>query len=116
MSRSGALLALLFAARAQAQACCVSTSALFPARLGGRDLAGVGVMLTARDELGSFDATGAFVPSPSRDHEAGFEQRLLAAVQPVRDLQVSLSLPFVETFRATPGLSEGGGGIGDVSF
>jgi hypothetical protein len=114
--RSVALVALLLAARAHAQACCVSTSALFPARLSGRDIAGVGLMVTARGELGSFDGSGAFVPSPSRDHEAGFEQRLLAAVQPLHDLQVSLALPFVETFRATPGLSESGGGLGDVSF
>jgi hypothetical protein len=109
-------LALLLAARAHAQACCVSTSALFPARLSGHDIAGVGVLLTARDTLGSFDGSGTYVRAPSRDTEADFQQLLVAAVQPVHDLQVSLALPFVETYRATPGLSEGGGGVGDLSF
>jgi hypothetical protein len=111
-----AVLALLLAGRAHAQACCVSTSALFPARLGGNDIAGVGIMLTARDELGSFDGTGVFIPSPSHDHEAGFEQRLVGAFQPVRDFQLGVAVPFVETYRSTASLSEGGGGIGDLAF
>jgi hypothetical protein len=115
--RSGALLlALVIGARAHAQACCVSPSALFPARLGAGELAGVGLLLTARGELGSFDGSGTFVPSPARAREAGFEQRLVAAVQPLRNLQVNLALPFVETYRAASGLTEAGGGVGDLSF
>jgi hypothetical protein len=110
------MLALAVGERAHAQACCVSTSALFPARLTGNEIAGVGLLLTARGELGSFDGNGAFVPAPSRAHEAAFEQRLVAALQPLRDLQLDLALPFVETYRAASGLSEAGGGVGDLSF
>ncbi len=110
------IFALIGAGRAHAQACCVSTSALFPARLGGNDIAGFGVSFSARDVFGSFNDMGRFTPSPSSTFEADFEQRLLAVVQPVHRLQIGVALPFDETWRSVPSQSETGGGLGDASL
>lgn len=99
---------------AHAQACCTNTSVLFPVRVQRGDTAVLGLSVNGRGETGGYDTKGSWAGAPNGTRDVSFEQRILAAVRPWRDLQFSLGLPFVESYRASPGISEGGGGIGDL--
>jgi hypothetical protein len=109
--------AAIFApARASAQSCCAGATALTPARLAPHEDAVMGLQVRAVNIYGSLDAGGRYVePSPGAV-EIGFEQSLLAVARISGRLQASMSLPFVETFRSVPGLSEVGGGLGDMTY
>ncbi len=99
-----------------AQACCANTSVLFPVRVQRGDTAVAAISVFGRGETGSFDSRSGWATSPSGTRDLSFEQHLLAAVRPWRAFQASLNLPFVENYRASSGLSEGGGGVGDLQL
>lgn len=113
---SAAALALLVApARARAQACCAATGAVTPARLALHEDALAGLQAKASSVLGSFDAAGRTLSSPPGASELDFEEDLFCAVRFLRRGQAALLVPLVETRRASQGLSEFGGGLGDVN-
>ena len=109
------LVSLALAPRAaRAQACCVGTGLVTPARLRVFEDYGAGVQTRVRSVLGSFNAGGAYVGSRAGDNELDLEQDLFGAARFGR-FQVALKLPFVETGRRETGVSAFGGGVGDVS-
>lgn len=100
---------------AHAQACCVGTGLVTPARLRMFEDYAVGMQTSVRNVMGSFASSGGYVASPSDATEVDFEQDLLAATRFGRHVQVALKIPFVETVRNEPGVSGRGGGLGDVA-
>lgn len=104
-----------FSGRAQGQACCAGTGAVTPGRLALHETALVGTQAKAGDVSGSFDASGHYTPSPSGASELDLEQDIFGAVRVLGRGQVALLVPFVETRRASQGLSEFGGNVGDVN-
>jgi hypothetical protein len=76
----------------------------------------VGTQLHAATVLGSFDDAGHYTGAASSgSSEIDFEQDLFGALRILRRGQIALLLPFVATRRSDQGLSELGGGIGDVN-
>jgi hypothetical protein len=100
---------------AAAQACCVGTGLLTPARLRTYEEVAVGVQMRARSVMGAFGGGGDYATSASGVRELGFEQDLFGAVRLGRRFQVGLWAPFVETSRQAAGFSGFGGGLGDVA-
>jgi hypothetical protein len=100
---------------AHAQACCVGTGLVTPARLRMFEDYAVGMQTSFRNVMGSFASSGNYVASPSSDREVDLEQDLLAATRFGRHIQVALKVPFVETGRSETGVSAFGGGLGDVA-
>ena len=100
---------------AAAQACCVGTGLVTPARLRTFEDMAVGMQMRARSVMGAFGGGGDYATSASGVHELGFEQDLFAAKRLGRRFQVGLWAPFVETSRQAAGLSGFGGGLGDVA-
>ncbi len=100
---------------AHAQACCVGTGLVTPARLRMFEDYAVGVQTSFRNVMGSFASSGNYVASPAGDNEVDLEQDLLAATRFGRHVQVALKVPFVETGRHETGVSAFGGGLGDVA-
>jgi hypothetical protein len=98
---------------AHAQACCVGTGLVTPARLRMFEDYAVGMQTSFRNVMGSFAPSGSYVASPSGDTEVDLEQDLLAATRFGRHVQVALKVPFVETHRGETGKT--GGGLGDVA-
>jgi hypothetical protein len=107
--------ALLATTAARGQACCAGSGAVTPARLAPHEVALVGAEAKAGAVIGSYDTQARYVPSPPGAHELDLEQDLFGALRVLRRGQVALLLPFVETWRSSLGLSEAGGGIGDVN-
>lgn len=105
--------ALLCAAapRAWAQACCSAPSLTTPVRLGWDERWAAGIETRARAVFGAFGADGNLATS-SGDVEA--EQDVFAAARFLERAQAALAIPFLQTRRSVPGLSEWGGGLGDV--
>ena len=66
--------------------------------------------------LGSFDDGSRYAAEGAHNGEGDFEQDLFGAVRVLHHGQVALLVPIVETYRHELGLSEGGGGIGDVNL
>ena len=64
---------------------------------------------------GSFDDAHSFTPSPSGASELDFEQDLYGAVRVWRRAQLTLLVPIQQTRRHLTGVTEVGGGIGDVN-
>ncbi|HET6151247.1 MAG TPA: hypothetical protein VFH68_27165 [Polyangia bacterium] len=116
LALAGALAALaaLAPAVARAQACCVGTGLVTPARLRVFEDYGVGIQTRLRSVMGSFNAGGGYVGSRAGDDEIDLEQDLFAAARFGR-FQVAWKLPFVETGRRETGVSAFGGGLGDVA-
>lgn len=102
--------------RAQAQACCAGGSAVTPARLELHEQALAGAELRAGGALGSYEANGHYIGSPSGDTELDFEEDLFGAVRVLRRGQLALLVPLVETQRQTR-VDGGhvGGGVGDIN-
>ena len=75
----------------------------------------VGVGSKGRLVFGSLSAAHAFVAPPPGARELGFEEDLFGTVRVLEQLQLGVSVPFVQTSRAVPGLAELGGGVGDIS-
>ena len=109
--------ALAATERARAQACCVSTSAIFPARLADDENGLVGVAAKGSVVFGSYDGQRVLHGAPAGASEIDLGQTLLVtgrvADEPV---QINVSVPFVETYRSAGTSSAFGGGVGDVTF
>src|ERR1044071_4170104 len=112
---AGLAMALLAPALVHAQACCVGTGLVTPARLRIFEKYGVGVQTRVRSVMGSFNTGGSYVSSPSGDNEVDLEQDVFAAARVGTNFQASLKLPFLETSRRDSGGSVFGGGLGDVA-
>jgi hypothetical protein len=101
---------------ASAQACCAGAGTVTPGRLALHEAALVGLQLKAAGELGSFDAQARYAGSPPGASELDLEQDLFAAVRVFNRAQVAVLVPLVETRRTSQGLSEFGGGLGDINL
>jgi len=99
---------------AAAQACCVGTGLVTPARLRTFEDRAIGVQMRARSVMGAFRESGSYATADGR-REVGFEEDLFGAVRLGSRFQVALSAPFVQTARAQAGMSGFGGGLGDVA-
>ena len=100
---------------ARAQACCVGTGLVTPARLRTFEDHAVGMQMRARSVMGAFGPTGSYATSGSGQSDVAFEEDLFGALRLGSRFQVSLLAPFVQTARAVPGASGFGGGLGDVA-
>ncbi len=112
---------LAFAPHAYAQACCAGAGALTPGRLSIHEDVLVGAQLRAATTLGTFDDGAHYTSVASGNpadpyRENDFEEDIFGAVRVLRRGQVALLVPFVQTFRHASGLTEFGGGIGDVNL
>jgi hypothetical protein len=117
LSALAALAVLLaHAGSARAQACCAGSGTVTPARLALHESALVGTAVKAGAVLGSFDANGAYVPSPPGASELDLEQDVFGAVHLFRGAQAALLVPLVETHRKSQGRGELGGGVGDLNL
>jgi hypothetical protein len=114
LALAGALVTALVPAAAQAQACCVGTGLVTPARLRVFEDYGVGMQTRVRSVMGSFDSGGGYVGSRAGDDELDLGQDLFAAAR-FGNFQGALKIPFVETGRRETGVSAFGGGLGDVA-
>src|SRR4029079_5222876 len=128
-SRAGAIVAVASVAiaaivvslprAAAAQACCVGTGLVTPARLRTFEAGAAGVQMRARSVMGAFGGGGDYATSGAGSREIGFEQDLFAALRLGPRVQVGLWAPFVETSRQystqSGTLSGFGGGLGDVA-
>jgi hypothetical protein len=99
---------------AAAQACCVGTGLVTPARLRTFEDRAVGVQMRARSVMGEFAGSGSYATSAGRS-ELGFEEDLFGALRLGSRFQVALSAPFIQTARSAAGMSGFGGGLGDVA-
>ena len=100
---------------AAAQACCVGTGLVTPARLRTFEDRAVGMQMRARSVMGAFGGTGSYATSVSGNREVGFEEDLFGAVRLGSHLQIGLWAPFVQTSRQVGSLSGWDGGLGDVA-
>ena len=106
---------LSLAPSARGQACCAGTGAVTPGRLALHEIALVGLQAKTAGVLGSYDESGRYVPAPAGAREVDLEQDAFAAVRIFERGQVALLVPLVETWRSALGVSELGGGVGDVN-
>ncbi len=106
------------ASRASAQACCAGSGAVTPGRLAVHEDAIVGLSARAAHVFGSYESNGHYSTPPARSSEQSFEQDAIGALRmPVADrAQMALLVPLVENRRAARGISELGGGIGDINL
>src|SRR5512143_1286951 len=102
--------------RVWAQACCASTSAIFPARLQGNEDGLVGFGFKAAGVTGSFDGQRVLHGQPDGASETDLTQTLLVTARAFPGSQVNVSLPFLETYRTAAGLSDAGGGVSDMKL
>jgi len=115
-SLAAVALVLSWQSNARAQACCAGAGTVTPGRLGLHEIALIGLQAKAATELGSFDAQGSYAGSPAGASELDFEQDLFAALRVLNRGQVAVLVPLDETRRTAQGLSEFGGGVGDVNL
>src|SRR4029078_8038078 len=99
---------------AAAQACCVGTGLVTPARLRTFEDRAVGVQMRARSVMGEFGGSGSYA-TPADRSERGFEEDLFGALRLGSRFQVALSAPFIQTARSVAGMSGFGGGLGGVA-
>jgi hypothetical protein len=100
---------------AAAQACCVGTGLVTPARLRTFEDRAVGFQMRARSVMGAFGGTGSYATSGAGTREVGFEEDLFGAFRLGSHFQFGLWAPFVQTSRQAGNLSGWGGGLGDVA-
>ncbi len=74
----------------------------------------VGLQLKGTAITGSFLGNGAFVPQPAGAAEGDFEEDLIASLRVLSRGQFTVVLPLVETWRHETGISDSGGGVGDL--
>lgn len=113
-----ALFALFVSRTATAQACCAGSGAVTPGRLGIHEDALVGLQLRAAHVFGSFDAHARYADATSNTSEQNFEEALVGAARLpfLPRLQLAAIVPFVQTRRQADGVSDFGGGFGDINF
>ena len=100
---------------AAAQACCVGTGLVTPARLRTFEDRAAGVQMRARSVMGAFAGSGSYATSPASSRDVGFEEDLFGALRLGSHVQVALLAPFIQTSRAAAGMSGFGGGLGDLT-
>ena len=100
---------------ASAQACCSGAATVTPGRLQLYEDALVGIQARAGSVYGSFGSDGTYTRAQGA-RETDLEQDLVASLRFLEHGQVSLLAPMVETYRAATGISEWGGGPGDVNL
>lgn len=111
-----AMLGGLLAPRAaHAQACCVGSGLVTPARLRIYESYGVGTQTRVRSVIGSFDARGDYRGAQAGNNELDLEQDLFVAARFGPRFQAALQMPYVGTGERATGLTEWGGGLGDAS-
>lgn len=98
---------------ANAQACCAGAAAMGTGRLVLHEEALVGIDLRATDFIGSFANDAHYRSAKATQIE--FEQGIFGTLRVLEKGQVTLRVPFVETFHATRTRSEFGGGLGDIA-
>ncbi len=76
----------------------------------------VGLQIKGNTILGSFDGQRRFLAAPGDSSEVDLEQDLALALRVLRRGQVSALLPFLQSYRRVPGLTEAGGGFGDLQL
>ncbi len=111
-----ATLVLLSSSPAQGQACCAAGAVVTPGRLLEGESALAGVQTKGALNFGSFSSTAQERANPPGAQELDLEQDLFGAVRLLDRAQLAVLLPMQETYRAVPGLSEWGGGIGDINL
>jgi hypothetical protein len=117
LATSGALLTLLCTSvEARAQGCCAFGSSLTPTRLDLHEQVLVGFQLGTSWLHGSHAPNGDYRSSPNGTTDVELRQTLFATAALGSRAQVSVLVPWVETFRAArSSSSEWGQGPGDVS-
>lgn len=108
-------LGLLAPREARAQACCAAASAIGIARLAPHEDAVVGVGARAMSLYASMGADGKYI-APAGASEYDFEQQIAATMRVLSHGQITAVIPIVETYRSVPGLTDAGGGIGDIQL
>jgi hypothetical protein len=101
---------------ALAQACCAGPSALTPARLGIHEDAALGLILKGTGILGSWDGQRNYAGQAPGTAEFDAEADLVGTLRVLTNAQVTLLVPFLKTYRHASGISEWGGGIGDINL
>lgn len=104
----------LLSAEAHAQACCAGAAALGTGRLTLHEEALVGIDVRATKTIGSFADDARYRAAAST--QVAFEEGVFGTLRLFEKGQLTLRLPFVETFHETRTRSELGGGIGDVQL
>jgi len=107
------LLVAAWPTSAAAQACCAATGLVIPARLRVYEDLATWFQARVRSTYGSFSATGDY--TAVSDGDLITEQDLFVMIRPLPRLQAALLVPFIQTYRRIPGLSEWGGFFGDVT-
>jgi hypothetical protein len=107
---------LLFSSHAYAQACCAGTAALSPARLTPHEDAAIALEFRSGLQQGSLDSASVFHPNAPNSGELDLTQSLVGTLRVLRNAQLSLLVPVSESARWVPGLSDFGGGVGDISL
>ncbi len=110
---AAALATVLGAARAEAAACCLSSSAFGLGRLASWEQAAVIVGGSVSPVSGSWDDQGAWHANPADYSENEWRTQLSALVALHERLQLSGRLPWVLTQKAAGPLNESGHGLGD---
>jgi hypothetical protein len=99
---------------AWAQACCAGSTALSPGRLNLHESELVGLQFKGTVVTGAFGGNGSFTPQPPGTGEVDFEEDLIASLRVLDRGQFTVVLPLVETWRHETGISDSGGGVGDL--
>ena len=76
----------------------------------------MGAQLKGAFMYGSFDQLGDYHAPSSESSEQNYEQDLFGSLRLNTHAQISALVPFIETHRSVPGLSQTGGGIGDINL
>jgi hypothetical protein len=100
---------------AHAQACCVGTGLVNPARLRMFEDRALGFQTRARSVVGAFGDQGSFAASTAGSRDMSFQQDLFGAIRLGPRFQVAGLVPFVATNREAAGISGWGAGVGDVA-
>ena len=113
-SRALAVAVLLACAEARAQACCAGGGLLAPARLTVHEDALVALEARSGVEAGSIDGVGRFRGNARGAGGIELTQSLLGTLRVLREGQVTLLVPVTERGLWASGLTDWGGGLGDV--
>lgn len=100
--------------RVDAQACCAGGAVMTPTRLALHEDFAVGLQLRTRSNGGSFDSRGQYAGTSGE--EQIFEQDLAGSFRFAGRGQAGAVLPMIETHRSVGGVSDTGGGLGDLAL
>ena len=97
-----------------AQACCSTTTALSPVRLGYLEKTGLAFGTSWLEQVGRFDSRSKYHSKPEGVRDTEFRESLTLAYRPRTPWQVSIKGQFIQNLRAVKNLSESSMGIGDT--